>query len=251
MNRLVGNILKDFVGTWEYKTILLYLFMGSMVFVNQSLTEPYWNIFLGSFTKKTFLIVILFASFLAMFVFIYRQIINNQPLLLRLSSKKNFVIFCLLMLVVSSAFLFAQAIIIQLICCNLRPHLGYSLTMVKYDANSYFIMIIALLKVFFTILSIGLLYLVCYFSFKKKNISIFVSLAFLFLLYFGDRVFSESNFLFVAFNPGYQAYGFYLTNQISTFILSGLVYFGLVFGIFSILLFYKAKKKDLGMDEVI
>ena len=104
MSSFIKNVCDYMWNTWEYKAILVYLFMGIFFITCQFSGLNYEQMLISSFTNKIFLVVILYPSFVAMFYLAYQYINKNYSLLLRMSSRKKYVSISVVTMLVMQCF---------------------------------------------------------------------------------------------------------------------------------------------------
>ena len=249
MNKFIKNVINYFCSTWEYKAILIYIFVGSFFITCQNANLNYFELLMSSFTNKIFLIIILYPSFIAMFIIIYQYISQNYSLLLRLKTRKQYAKFCINTIVVMTIFLFLQAFIIALINCNITPHDDFKITHnLKYNVNDFVIFIVAVVKIFLTSLSIGFFHLFLQLKFNRKNIVSFIMIVCLTLIFFGDKLYPTGIWLIDFFNPGFQSHGYNLLNNTSEFVISGCIYFSTIFILLFLLINRASKFSQIGVN---
>ena len=186
----------------------------------------YGTMLMSSFTNKIFLILIFYPCFIVMFTLIYQYINQSYSLLLRLKTRKKYALFCMMTVFIMTIFLFLQAFIIALICCNVVSHSDFKLTNnLKYPVNDFIIILISILKVFLTSLVIGFLNLLLCFKFHRKNINVIVLMFYLIFLFFSDRFYPSGFFLLDVFNPGFHSHGYDWTRNLFTLVGTGFIYF--------------------------
>ena len=81
MSKFIKTVYNYLWNTWEYKAILMYLFIGIYFFTGQFSGLNIEQMLISSFTNKIFLVVILYPSFVAMFLLTYQYISKNYNLL--------------------------------------------------------------------------------------------------------------------------------------------------------------------------
>lgn len=111
MSKFIKTVYNYLWNTWEYKAILMYLFIGIYFFTGQFSGLNIEQMLISSFTNKIFLVVILYPSFVAMFLLTYQYISKNYNLLLRMGSRKKYVIISVLTLIIMALLLFIKTII--------------------------------------------------------------------------------------------------------------------------------------------
>lgn len=242
------NITINFCSTLEYKTIICYIFIGSAFTTAQYAGLSYMEIFMCSFINKIFLIVILYPSFIAMFITIYRYINENPAILLRLKNRVEYAKYSIFSVIFMSLFLLIHIIIILAICCNMTPNIGFHNTKnFGYNINDFAMFLIFFFKITFTIFTIGLLNLTLMFKNSKKNISLIVLMTFLLILFFGDKVYPSGSKILDTFNPSFHSHGFALESNVMFIITSGFTYFICIFTLLITLIFKSSKATKLGM----
>ena len=248
MSSFIKNVCDYMWNTWEYKAILVYLFMGIFFITCQFSGLNYEQMLISSFTNKLFLVVILYPSFVAMFYLAYQYINKNYSLLLRMSSRKKYVSISVVTMLVMAMLLFIQIIIMLLICCNIITHSDFKITNeLNYNVNDFIIFIIETIKIFGTVVIIGLLTLLLQISFKKQGVVAIFLIALLTLIFFGDRMYPTGIIILDIFNPGFQSHGYTLTNSLWILIGYGLIYFSLVISLLYFGVRKKIKKVDIGI----
>ena len=144
--------------------------------------------------------------------------------------------------------LFIKTIIMSVICCIITEHSGFKITNeLNYIVNDFIIFIIEIIKIFGTIVIIGLLTLLLEISFKKQGVVSLFLIALLTLIFFGDKMYPSGIFIIDIFNPGFQSHGYTLINSLLVLISYCLIYF-----ITIIMLLYvgiKKKIKDYHIDH--
>ena len=238
-----------FCSTWEYKAILVYIFMGSFFITYQNAGLSYGELVTSSFTHKIFLVVILYPSFIAMFMNLYQYINKNYCLLLRIRDRKKYAQFCIHTVVGLSLFLFLHVVVIVLINCNITPHADFKFTHnLGYDSPDFIVFLVAIMKVLLTVLGIGLFNLFLQFTIKRRKIVGVILMFSLTLLFFGDKFYPCGIFVMDLFNPGFQSHGYMLINHIWELIVSGLIYFPIVFLLLYFGILKSSKKIYIGVE---
>ena len=249
MSSFIKNVINYFCSTWEYKAILIYIFLGSFFITCQNAGLNYSELLSSSFTNKIFLTVILYPSFVAMFMLTYQYISKNYSLLLRLKTRKKYATFCIVTIIIMTIFLFLQAFIIELINCNLTPHSDFKITNnLNYSVNDFIIFIISVIKILLTAIVIGFFNLFLQLKFNNKNVTVIILMACLTLIFFGDKFYPSGFWLIDFFNPGFQSHGYYLLNNTTELIVSGIVYFSVIISLLIYLINRSSKKCKIGVN---
>ena len=135
-----------------------------------------------------------------------------------------------------------------LICCNIITHIDFKITNeLNSNVNDFIISIIETIKIFGTVVIIGLLTLLLQISFKKQGVVAIFLIALLTLIFFGDRMYPTGIIILDIFNPGFQSHGYTLTNSLWILIGYGLIYFSLVISLLYFGVRKKIKKVDIGI----
>ena len=248
MSKFIKTVYNYLWNTWEYKAILMYLFIGIYFFTGQFSGLNIEQMLISSFTNKIFLVVILYPSFVAMFLLTYQYISKNYNLLLRMGSRKKYVIISVLTLIIMALLLFIKTIIMSVICCIITEHSGFKITNeLNYIVNDFIIFIIEIIKIFGTIVIIGLLTLLLEISFKKQGIVSLFLIALLTIIFFGDKMYPSGIFIIDIFNPGFQSHGYTLINSLLVLISYGLIYFITIIMLLYIGIKKKIKDVDIGV----
>lgn len=243
-------LIENFCSSWEYKAMILYIFTGCFFTTAQLNGLNYIEMFFNSFTNKIFLIVVLYPSFLVMFFYVFQYLNKNNEILLRLGGRYKYAKYILVTMLSMSFFLFFQVIIIVLICCNIVPNEGFILSSnLGYDVYDFIVLIVALIKVFLTITSIGLLNIFLMFKFDRMHIVLIFLMAFLMVLFFGDKIFPMGNLFFQTINPAFHSHGYIYENNILRLIVTGIIYFTLVIIILIRLISISVKDSSLGIRK--
>lgn len=248
MNSFSRSIFEHFCNSWEYKAILLYIMIGCFFTTAQMNGLGYVELFFSTLTNKIFLIVVLYPSFLVMYFLIFRFINKNQSVLLRLYNRKNFSKYNIVNMIFMSMFLYFQVLLIILICCNLIKNTGFEIDYsIGYDVNDIVITFTSIIKIFLTIISIGLLNLFLQLRFETKNISFIILLIILMLLFFGDKVYPTNNVIIDTFNPSFHSHGYMFENSFFKLIVTSIIYFSFVIPVLLFAVFKSSKKANLGL----
>lgn len=242
------NIISNFSSTLEYKTIISYLFIGSLFTATQFTGSSYMEVFMGALTNKIFMVVILYPSFIAMFITIYRYIGDNQMIITRLNNRKKFAIYSIISVIFMTIFLLLHELIIMGICANSTMNSGFQSTRnLEYNVSDFIVYIVCLIKIILTICTIGFVNLVISFKYNKKNISVIILMACLTIIFFGEKFYPSGIKIIDIFNPGFHSNGYALVNNIYILINNGIIYFTCIITILLILIFRYARITNLGM----
>ena len=225
-----------FCSTWEYKAILVYIFMGSFFITYQNAGLSYGELVTSSFTHKIFLVVILYPSFIAMFMNLYQYINKNYCLLLRIRDRKKYAQFCMHTVVFMSLFLFIHVVVIVLINCNITPHADFKFTHnLGYDSPDFIVFLVE--GAWRPVVDVS----------RSRIVGVILMFS-LTLLFFGDKFYPCGIFVMDLFNPGFQSHGYMLINHIWELIVSGLIYFPIVFLLLYFGILKSSKKIYIGVE---
>lgn len=231
-----------------YKVFIILIAFISLIFISNNSELPYDKLILFTFTNKNFLAPI----FYLIFVFVIMQVLNitnsNNHLLLKLENRLNFVKFNIRILIKVSLMYFAEIFIIFLIIANITPHTPFIMTSdLGYNCLDIIVAIVLISKVYFTLVSLGLISILLYIILNKKNISLILMLIYITIIYFCDKFLGNNKFL-NAFNPSYHSHGGYYTNNIYFCIFSGIIFFSTVYLLCYFLIKINIDRAHLGMD---
>lgn len=240
-------VFYKFCSSWEYKAIILYIFLGMFFTTAQYTNRTYFEIFNYSITNKNFLVVVLYPCFLVMTYKIMHNICSVKEIIIRFNDKitfcKNFIKVNFYM----SLFIFIQTIIITLICCNITANNGFEITSnLKYDVLDIYVYIVNIIKIFLTIVTITLLGILLIYK-KNKYISIITIILSTLMIFFGEKLYPSGIYILDIFNPGFNSHGYLLTNKIIDLIISGIIYFPTIDTMLLKLIFNENKKSSIGI----
>ncbi len=233
-----------------YKVFIILIAFISLIFISNNSGLPYDKLILFTFSNKNFLAPV----FYLIFVFVVIQILNitnsNNDLLLKLENRLNFVKFNIRILIKASLIYFIEIFIIFLIISNLTPHAPFVMAKdLGYNTYDIIITIVLILKIFLTLVSIGLLNITLYLVLHKKNIALILVIIYISIVYFCDKFLSDNNILNI-FNPSYHSHGGYHSSDIYFSVYSGIIFFSTFYLLCYFLIKANINKIHLGMDVV-
>ncbi len=232
----------------EYYVILGYIVLGCIAFTTSFSGDSYLNILLATTNNKIFLTIFLYPSFIFLWYFVIKYMNNDYLYLLRVKSRKEYLIKTLMQLFLSTILLYVQFILIELICVNLTNHSDFIISNnLGYNVNDLIVLIASLVRTFLNLLVIGTLAYILLVKKDNKGFGLIILFLLLIIIYFADRLYPIGLSIVDMFNLGFQFYGFDLCNDIYYYIFSNIIFFVFNFSILMVVLFKRYMKIDLGI----
>ncbi|MEG0022289.1 MAG: hypothetical protein RSB77_01825 [Bacilli bacterium] len=214
MINLSLQIYKIITKKIEFKISFLYLFMGTLFIGNQYLNQSYLEIIKNILQNPTYLVMIIFPSFLFITIINYKYFENNIHVLLRFDDRKKIIISQIVTSFLNNIMYYLEFMLIFFISINLTKNTGF-----YFDLKTVLSITFQFLKILSMIFLISLLYSTI--SHKiSKTIALIITFSFL-LFIFCSKIGTSNNIIIDFLNPYFHL----IINNNKLNILSDILYY--------------------------
>ena len=249
LNNFVWQVIKKVTSSWTYLALLSFITLGALFVGLREVNNTYFNVFFLGISNNKFLILVMFPSFILLYLYVYNIINNYSNIIIRLENKSNYLKLNLKAMLGLSFIFFITIILIFLILTNLSSYLNGTIisTYFGYNVNDLVVIIVWLIKIYLTCLVFGLIVLLNIFIFNKASLSGLISFSYLGIILFSDNLFPTNKNFWFYFNPGFNVNGVFETTDIYFAIKTGIGFYLIVFLGLIYLLKKGVKKSRIGV----
>ncbi len=229
MNDTNKEITSLVLSSIEYKIILIFIFIGTIFTTTKFSGTNHITMYALALNNITYQLIILYPTFIFVVYLLIKYLDKQYYVFLRFKSRYEFIKYAIKQLIKLSAIIYISDIIIVLICCNLTMHSGLNVTSIyNYNINSIIMILISTIKIYLTILVIGLINIIAIYKTNSKIIAPIISIIYVASFVVFDMYYPTNNIILDTLNPVYHSCGIEYSSNIIESIIKSVVYFGIL-----------------------
>lgn len=232
---MIKNFINYLFSIKVHTFILLYLLLGTILFLISMSENNYYMIITNLFLQKTYLCIFVFPSFLILGLQLYQLLSKQNQLVSRFSSRKKYILIELVIFIISTLLLLIELFLIISSCTFLINH-------PNFKTDSLILFISQLLRLYSCLITLQLMVVTLILVFKKSSIAITLIILFIMISFVNIVNIPNSiiNSLLLS------KYIFYFPNEqsIISFLKISLIYYGIIIVIYLIIQYFKIRSHD-------